>query len=154
MSALLAPAVGDDGAATRARSSSNLLRSGMGTMRGQSPVKAVPTSKLVEAAKKQFLDRIRVTFQFFGTLGIHVYGAADARFADGGLLLVGDQEVVITIEYDELADMTTEGEERYKDQYQRVKQQAKSSGNSLAMTGSMPNLLSDGGMRGPSGVMG
>ncbi|KAI9190096.1 hypothetical protein H9P43_001529 [Blastocladiella emersonii ATCC 22665] len=82
---------------------------------------AVPAISLPELAKREFIDRTRATFQYFGAFPFHVRAAADARFADGGLLFVNEhgvmildeksRKLVMSVDYDELVETECQQDE-------------------------------------------
>ncbi|KAJ3368665.1 Unconventional myosin-XVB [Allomyces arbusculus] len=81
------------------------------------------TKALVNLAKKEFNERMRATFQYFGAFPFKIKSPSDARFANGAVLIVHESSIVIlddktrkvimTIEYDELVNDLEFGQDEF-----------------------------------------
>ncbi|KNE71063.1 hypothetical protein AMAG_15318 [Allomyces macrogynus ATCC 38327] len=93
----------------------------LGTTGGNDP--GAITKALVNLAKKEFNERMRATFQYFGAFPFKIKSSSDARFANGAVLIVHESSIVIlddrtrkvimTIEYDELVNELEFGQDEF-----------------------------------------
>ncbi|KNE70012.1 hypothetical protein AMAG_14849 [Allomyces macrogynus ATCC 38327] len=93
----------------------------LGTAGGNDP--GAITKALVNLAKKEFNERMRATFQYFGAFPFKIKSPSDARFANGAVLIVHESSIVIldektrkvimTIEYDELVNDLEFGQDEF-----------------------------------------